>query len=292
MAIIAIIAVILTTVARCDVYLYFVINPALPADSVEIAPEYQEVEGEFAKVKPTERTPDVPPTFVLVGVYQHITDKQIRFLGWAYLDADFVNELHQVPQYEEVAQQTAEQTSSPQPSFAETTGWLTDRTRVAWPSRLTLSVAGMSAEEYLNSNSSCWHDPKSGYYVCKNIDCDAEVTVRLTKDRRMVNNSGNIERPLELSTKHGIRIGMSPDEVLRTLGQPNRTAIRGSNKEYWCALYMKIDTKAEQALNNTYIFKHGKLIEIEITLTAEIYGEAGLGVGEKYYLQKWPSSEF
>jgi hypothetical protein len=183
---------------------------------------------------------------------------------------------------------TAEQTSSPQPSFVD--GWLTTRARVAWPLRLTLSVAGMSVEDYLNSNSSCPHDPKSGYYVCKNIDCDAIVTVRLTKDRRMVNNSDNIERPLELSTKHGIRIGMTRDEVLRRLGQPNRTAVRGSKEEYWCALYMKIDTKAQQALNNTYIFKQGKLIEIEITLT-DTDCETG-EVCETFYLQTWPDSKF
>src|ERR687894_484331 len=93
----------------------------------------------------------------------------------------------------------------------------------AWPSNLTVATAGMSAEARTVSFG-CWHDPKTGYYLYKSMDCDGGHTaITLTKDRRMVTESGfevarfgrkpeqaagaNIqERKLELSTKNGIRI--------------------------------------------------------------------------------------
>lgn len=125
-----------------------------------------------------------------------------------------------------------------------------------WPSHLTIAAAGMSAERR-EVTFGCWHDPKSGYYLYKSMECDgAHTLITLTKDRRMVTESGfevarfgrrpeNFpgtkieERSLDLSTKHGIRIGMNRDEVVRKLGAPTRTAIRGKDKEYWCALYKK-----------------------------------------------------
>jgi hypothetical protein len=75
----------------------FVINPNMPDDSVELVPEYQEVAGVFAKEKPSERPPGVPLTWVLVSVYQCVDENHSRFLGWTYMDADFVNFLHTVP---------------------------------------------------------------------------------------------------------------------------------------------------------------------------------------------------
>lgn len=70
-------------------------------------------------------------------------------------------------------------------------------------------------------------------------------------------------------TKSGIRIGMTRGEVEKQLGKPARTAVRGNAKEYWCALYKKAlmrDRENGRILRNTYIFKHGKLIEIAINL--------------------------
>ena len=114
----------------------------------------------------------------------------------------------------------------------------------AWPSHLTTAAAGMSAEARTVSFG-CWHDPASGYYLYKSMDCDgAHTNVTLTKDRRMVTESGFEvarfgrkpdeaagakieERKLDLVTKNGIRIGMSRDEVVGKLGQPTRTAVRG-----------------------------------------------------------------
>jgi hypothetical protein len=156
----------------------------------------------------------------------------------------------------------------------------------AWPANVTVAVGGMSTEARVVSHA-CWHDPESGYYLYKTIDCDgSHVQVTLTRDRRMVldcgfevarfgrkpeDNPGAAaeERKLDLATRGGIRIGMTREEVEKKLGAPTRTAVRGDAKEYWCALYKKVvmkDRERGRVLRNTYIFKHGKLIEISINL--------------------------
>lgn len=157
---------------------------------------------------------------------------------------------------------------------------------VTWPANLTVAVGGMSTEAPVLVHR-CWHDPESGYYLYKTIDCDgAHKSITLTKDRRMVQDCGfevarfgrkpednpgtaTEDRKIELATKGGIRIGMTRQEVVEKLGVPTRTAVRGNAKEYWCALYKKVvmkDRETGRVLRNTYIFKHGKLIEIAINL--------------------------
>lgn len=166
----------------------------------------------------------------------------------------------------------------------------------------------MSAERRTVSYG-CWHDPASGYYLYKSMECDgAHTLLTLTKDRRMVTESGfevarfrrkqeNAggmkieERKLDLATKHGIRIGMTRDEVIEKLGKPTRTALRGANKEFWCALYKKADMEDRatgRVLRNTYIFKHGKLIELAINLDSI----PGCGDDDSGSDEGWPWSEF
>ncbi len=177
----------------------------------------------------------------------------------------------------------------------------------AWPSQLTVAAAGMSAESP-ELVSGCWHDPQSGYYLYKSVDCDgAHTSITLTKDRRMVTESGfevarfgrkpeegagaKIEnRVLDLTTKNGIRIGMSREDVVAKLGQPARTAVRGADKQYWCALYKKAqmaDKANGRILRNTYIFKNGKLIELAINL------DSVPGCGDDSTSDEgWPWSKF
>ncbi len=156
----------------------------------------------------------------------------------------------------------------------------------AWPANLTVAVGGMSTEAPALAIR-CWHDPESGYYLYKTVDCDGgHKSITLTKDRRMVRDCGfevarfgrkpednpgtaTEERKIELATKNGIRIGMIREQVVEKLGKPARTAVRGGEKQYWCALYKKVimqDRERGRVLRNTYIFKHGKLIEISINL--------------------------
>lgn len=178
----------------------------------------------------------------------------------------------------------------------------------AWPSHFTVAVGGMSVEGDTISTG-CWHDPESGYYLYKSGDCDgAHRFIMLTKDRRMVAEHGwevarfgrkpedsagskVEERKIDLSTLKGIRIGMSRDEVVSKLGEPTRTAVRGQAREYWCALYKKVqmeDRVNGRVLRNTYIFKHGKLIEISINLD----GIPGCGDDNTASDEGWPWSKF
>lgn len=177
-----------------------------------------------------------------------------------------------------------------------------------WPANLTPAVGGMSTEARVVTRG-CWHDPASGYYLYKSMDCDgAHTSVTLTRDRRMVLESGfevarfgrkpefatgpNIEeRKIELTTKNGIRIGMTREEVVAKLGAPALTAVRGEGKEFWCALYKKIAMRDKQnghVLRNTYIFKHGKLIEIAINLDSI----PGCGNDDSASDEGWPWSQF
>lgn len=178
----------------------------------------------------------------------------------------------------------------------------------AWPSHLTVATGGMSVEANKVSRG-CWHDPKTGYFLYKSLECDGSHRhIALTMDRRMVTNAGFEvarfgrkpdytfgkieERSLALTTKHGVAIGMSRDEVVKRLGEPSRTAVRGKKKEFWCALYKQIemtDRENGQVLRNTYIFKEGKLIEISIHLDS-IPGCGGEHAATSD--KGWPWSQF
>lgn len=179
---------------------------------------------------------------------------------------------------------------------------------LVWPENLTVAVAGMSAEARTVSYG-CWRDRESGYYVYKSMDCDgAHTSVTLTRDRRMVEKAGfevarfgrkpefapsheAEPRSLRLTTKHGIEIGATRDAVVKKLGQPARTAVRGREKEYWCALYKKVvmnDRETGRVLRNTYIFKNGRLIEIAINLDSI----PGCGDDDTISDEGWPWSEF
>jgi hypothetical protein len=68
-------------------------NANLPADVVELSPEHLVQTGEFYLKAPDKRPADIPPTFVLVWVYQG-QPGGVRFVGRQYMDADFVNALH------------------------------------------------------------------------------------------------------------------------------------------------------------------------------------------------------
>ncbi len=98
------------------------------------------------------------------------------------------------------------------------------------------------------------------------------------------------ERSFSPATKHGIAIGASREVVLAKLGQPTRTAVRGRSEEYWCALYKEVvmyNRETGLVLRNTYIFKHGKLIEIAVNL------DSIPGCGETTLSDEgWPWSKF
>jgi|GEM_PF-3722827 len=94
---------------------------------------------------------------------------------------------------------------------------------------------------------------------------------------------------LKLQAGNGIAIGMTKSAVLKKLGKPARTAVRGAKKQYWCALYKKLNGTREDGviLRNTYIFKEDKLIEMSLNL------DSVPGCGEDSISdQGWPWSKF
>ena len=80
---------------------------------------------------------------------------------------------------------------------------------ITWPSRLTDAIAGFSVRKD-RYNEAHWRDPANGYHVFRIIECDAIVTVWLTRDSHIIDTTPSIERSLNLSTAHGIRIGHRP----------------------------------------------------------------------------------
>lgn len=176
-----------------------------------------------------------------------------------------------------------------------------------WPKALTTSIASISVNRIESANK-CWRDPKSGYFAYVIMECDgAHRGITLTKDRRMVGevgyDTGRFGRKLDtevygqvqdkqltLGAGNGIKIGMTRRQLQSKLGNPSKTAVRGKNGEFWCAMYKKVDMKNREegeVLRNTYIFKNSKLIEISINL------DSVPGCGDDSLSdQGWPWTKF
>lgn len=178
---------------------------------------------------------------------------------------------------------------------------------LAWPKTMATGLANLTVRTNELTNR-CFRDPKSGYYVFSTVECDgSHRSITLTKDRRNVGTAGYDtsrfgrqnngeayqqikESSFALSAGNGIRIGMTPDDVRGKLGKPTRTAIRGKNREFWCALYKKVQMESKEdgaVLRNTYIFKNSKLVEIIVNL------DSVPGCGEDSLSDEgWPWSHF
>lgn len=177
---------------------------------------------------------------------------------------------------------------------------------VAWPANLTPSLSGINLEK-MSLDRICRFDPSSKYFLYTSAECDGgHRSVTLTRDRRMVDATGFdttrfgrkpqfegsasiANGAVRLQTGNGVAIGMSKSAVLKKLGKPARVAVRGAKKQYWCALYKKLNGTRDDGviLRNTYIFKDGKLIEIALNL------DAVPGCGEDSVSdQGWPWSKF
>jgi hypothetical protein len=117
----------------------------------------------------------------------------------------------------------------------------------SWPPTLTAEVGGLSLVSELPAYV-CHFDKASRFFVYHTNDCDgSHRSLRLTRDRRMIASAGynaqpcggpasdsfdkTIEtRPFHLGTGHGINIGMSRRELVKKLGQPEKTAVRGPSR--------------------------------------------------------------
>lgn len=172
------------------------------------------------------------------------------------------------------------------------------------PKSMTVSLGGFSLQQDKLTNA-CRYDANSGYYLIKTWECDGgHRSIRLTRDRRLVEQSGydipnfgtkpEFESPykiepgkLALATKHGVGIGETRTAVERLLGKPARTMSRGA---YSAILYRHremFDKENGEVFRNTYIFKNGKLIEVLLNLDG-IPGCGGDGDDET----GWPWTKF
>jgi len=66
----------------------YIVNTLLPPDAVELYPDDEVIRADFFAT-PVPRPPNIPATFVLARVFWHD-----EFIGYVWLDADVVNELH------------------------------------------------------------------------------------------------------------------------------------------------------------------------------------------------------
>jgi hypothetical protein len=67
----------------------FTPNPDLPSDAVELSSSEQPDKSDYFPTRPETRSPNVPPDFILVRVFQGKT-----FIGWTYMSKKAVTQLH------------------------------------------------------------------------------------------------------------------------------------------------------------------------------------------------------
>jgi hypothetical protein len=130
-------------------------------------------------------------------------------------------------------------------------------------------------------------DPRSGFYVVRDGDCDgAFLSLTLTRDRHIVKNagyrvpsldptpSGDGSRPLAtkrlspLSTGKGVAIGFSPSRVAARLGHPTKIQHSGDRKQFLDYVYRLEEKASGASYEQTYTFKQGRLIQIEFSSAA------------------------
>lgn len=137
-------------------------------------------------------------------------------------------------------------------------------------------------------------DTNSDYYLTKAVDCDfSSVNITLIRDRRMIPDwiSSPTKEPLNLSTNTGEYIGMALSTLMKKLGKPTKQVRRGAQSQYTCLLYRAVrmeDKTFGQRWDRTYIFKGGKLIEINLNYQSI----PGCGDSDPYSLTHWPPGKF
>lgn len=156
---------------------------------------------------------------------------------------------------------------------------------LAWPKNLTDSAAGLSVESR-QLMQACWHDSNSGWYALKTTECDgAHVAVTITKDRHIIEDAGydvpNFgkgmdefygpnrieERTFTPKTKNNISVGSTAAQITKALGKPKTQFRDGARGQFTVLSYLSVhmvDKENGTSLENQYVLKDGKVIEIRI----------------------------
>ncbi len=155
----------------------------------------------------------------------------------------------------------------------------------AWPKQFVESAAGLNVES-VKVRIACWLDPGTGWFALKTRECDgAHVAIIITKDRNVVEENGfdvpgfgreekdfgsgeAIQRKsFAPKTRNKIAVGSKISTVVRILGTPTARFREGTRKQFEVLQYKAVlmtDKENGKSLENTYVFKEGRLIEIRL----------------------------
>lgn len=127
------------------------------------------------------------------------------------------------------------------------------------------------------------YDPSRNWYLVNGGECDGAIGFfYLTQDRRRLERAGfsvypparsetgesetdiYFRRLPNLATGHGVAIGQTPSQVWKRLGPPTRIKKTGYRKQFLEYRYTWKEGKRlqDRQYDQTYVFKKGKLIEI------------------------------
>jgi hypothetical protein len=162
------------------------------------------------------------------------------------------------------------------------------------PAWLDKSLAGYKVAVDGSQSQAGVYDSKRDFYLVRGIECDgAHINVTLTRDRHIVTNwgyqvpslSGNAgyqplqNKPLaSLATGRGVQIGDDEKALKARLGAPTSITRSGNRNQFRNHAYVWRNVKngTGEIWTNEYVFKEGKLIEINFSRDAV----PGCGEGE------------
>ena len=125
------------------------------------------------------------------------------------------------------------------------------------------------------------YDEARNFYLTRTIECDgADITVTLTRDRKVVSSmgfkvpsypssEGSLElkmKPLSsLATSMGVAIGDNESKVRAIVGSPNKVTVDGPKRQFRTMSYTATVKQKDESTEyvHKYTFKEGRLIEIQ-----------------------------
>lgn len=137
------------------------------------------------------------------------------------------------------------------------------------------------------------YDPKRGWYLVHGADCGgASGYFFLTRDRERLRGQGfQVDPPVNqegdetesrlhfrhfrnLATGNGVAIGQSPAKLVARLGRPKEIEREGSRKQFLVYRYSwkSGNRETDGTTTQQYVFKKGKLIEIEYDHSSNMAG--------------------
>jgi hypothetical protein len=151
------------------------------------------------------------------------------------------------------------------------------------PAWTKAALAGYAVDHDESHREIAIYDKAKNYYLTRTAECDgADLTVTLTRDRKVVQNAGytvpglpirsgeqdhvlTMRTLTSLKTSMGVAIGDSESKVREIVGKPTKAMNEGSRDQYH-ALEYRFNTGKKDCHTSyvhRYVFKEGHLIEIQ-----------------------------